>query len=236
MATEEKSHNRFSDMVHEPRQMLLPIQGYEQLPVVSLEEAVKPLRSLVVDIEQMVWIVKANCVQPKDGLSVDESASLMLYTMKWQPEEKSFYVALNSALRVARREALQPWFPYLRLMINALGKLPSIDGCFYRSIKGDLSSLYRPGETFVWWGFSSCTSSMDERFLRTTGSRTVFSIECQSAKNLRSHSFFGDEDEILLFPARQFQVTESLDHGNDLRIVRLKEIQPKFPLMKFPST
>ena len=239
VASVNKHHHRLSDMATEPRQMLLPIQGYEQLAVVSLEEAIKPLRSLIDDIEQMVWIVEQNCRQPKDGLSSDEYACLSLYTMEWQPYEKSFCVALNTALRTTRREEFQPWFSYLRLMINALEKLPSIRGCFYRGIKEDLSAQYRPGETIVWWGFSSCVLSIDtlmnERFLGKSGNRTLFSIECQSAKNLRTHSFYGDEDEILLFPARQFEVINCLDHGNGLKIIQLRETQPKFPLIKFPS-
>ena len=32
-----------SDMVEEPRKMLMPIKGYENVPLVTLEEAVEPL-------------------------------------------------------------------------------------------------------------------------------------------------------------------------------------------------
>ena len=84
-------HNhRFVDIAAEPRRMLLPIQGYENMPLVSLEEAVIPLASLVPDVKQMVWIAKQNCIHPKDGLTPNESASIMLYTMEWEPYEKSF--------------------------------------------------------------------------------------------------------------------------------------------------
>ncbi|CAF3883432.1 unnamed protein product, partial [Rotaria sp. Silwood1] len=43
----------FSDFVSEPKRMLLPIKGFEDKPLVSLEKAVEPLHSLVNDIGQM---------------------------------------------------------------------------------------------------------------------------------------------------------------------------------------
>ena len=219
--------------------MLLPIQGFERMALVSLEEAVIPLVSLIPNVEQMVWVVKQNCTHPKDDLSPDESASIMLYTIEWEPCDRSFYVVLNAALRAANRDELKPWFSYLRLVITALQKLPSTRCTIYRGIKLDLPSEYRRGDTFIWWGFSSCTSSIEtlknERFFGKDGTRTLFSIECNSGKNIKSHSYYAEEDEILILPARQFEVVGCLDQENGLQIVQLKEIQPKFPLIKLPS-
>jgi len=236
----QKFTHRFSDIAAEPQRMLLPIQGFDKMPLVSLEEAVIPLVSFVSDVEQMVWIAKQNCTNPKDGLTSDESASIMLYTMEWEPYEKSFYVIFNTALRAANREELKPWFLYLRLITKALDKLPSTTRSVYRGVKLDLSDQFRLGSTVVWWGFSSCTLSIDtlsnERFLGKSGSRTFFTIECDSGKNIRSHSYYEKEDEVLLLPARQFQVIGSLDQGNGLHIIQLKEMQPKFPLIKLTSS
>jgi hypothetical protein len=234
----QKHTHRFSDIVAEPQRMLLPIQGFEKMPLISLEKAVIPLVSLVPDVEQMVWIAKQNRSHPKDGLTSDESASIMIYTMEWEPYKKSFYVILNTALRAANYEELKPWFSYLRLIINALQKLPATGHILYRGVKTDLTTQYCREDTIVWWGFSSCTLSLEtlknERFLGKSGIRTLFSIECESGKNIRSHSFYADEDEILLLPARQFEVIGCLDQGNGLQIVQLKETQPKFPLIKLP--
>ncbi|CAF4438670.1 unnamed protein product, partial [Rotaria magnacalcarata] len=66
----------------EPRRMLLPIQGFEEMPLVSLEETISPLVLPIPDVEQMVWIAKQNCINPKDDLTIDESACIMLYTME----------------------------------------------------------------------------------------------------------------------------------------------------------
>ncbi|CAF4493086.1 unnamed protein product [Rotaria socialis] len=68
---EQKSSDRFYDMASVPRRILLPIQGFEKMPLVSL----------IPDVEQMVWIAEQNCSKPKDGLTNDAFASIMLYTM-----------------------------------------------------------------------------------------------------------------------------------------------------------
>ena len=95
---------------------------------------------------------------------------------------------------------------------------------------------YPKGATLIWWGFSSCTSTMDvlenEQFLGSTGTRTLFTIECTSGINIREHSFFKKEDEILLPPGRQFTVVSCLNQSGGLHMIQLKEIQPPYPFLK----
>ncbi len=45
---------RMSDFASEPKRMLSPIKGYEKQLLVSLKQAVKPLISLIPDVEEMV--------------------------------------------------------------------------------------------------------------------------------------------------------------------------------------
>lgn len=235
---DESNHAlRFSDFTKQPRRMLPPIQGYENMPLVSLEEAVKPLIPLVPEVERMAWTVKQNSFENEHALTDDECASILLYTMEWEPREKSFYNILNNTLQAANRNLLKPWFLYLRLIMTSLTKLPSDSSrcVVYRGVKLDLSAQYSKGSTVTWWGFSSCTTSIEvlsnEQFLGRNGTRTLFNIDCHSAKSIKSLSFYPEEDEILLPPARQFQVMGSLDQGNGLHIIQLKEIQPKYPLI-----
>jgi hypothetical protein len=234
---ESKHILRFSDFTAEPRRMLPPIQGYENMPLVSLEEAVDPLISLVPDVERMAWTVKQSQFEGEHNLTNDEEASILLYTMEWEPREKSFYIILNKTLQAANRQLLRPWFLYLRLVMTALAKIPSDSNrlIVYRGVKLDLSAQYPKGSTVTWWGFSSCTTSVEvlsnERFLGTSGTRTLFNIECHSAKSIKQYSFYPEEEEVLLPPARQFEVKGCLNQGNGLHIIQLKEIQPKFPLI-----
>ena len=72
----------------------------------------------------------------------------------------------------------------------------------------------------------------NEQFLGSTGTRTFFTIECTSGKDIRQHSYFQSEDEILLPPGRQFQVVSSLNQSGGLYMIQLKEIEPPFPLLE----
>ncbi|CAF4542814.1 unnamed protein product [Rotaria sp. Silwood2] len=215
---------------------MMPIRGYENMPLVSLEEAVQPLVPILQDVQQMVYIVKQKCKNPSDGLTPDESASIMLYTMEWTPHDDSLYFALNNTLRSEDgQQKLEPWHLYLRLFLNALFRLPPHRTTAYRGVKLDLSEQYIKGKTFVWWGFSSCTTSSNvlqsDGFVGTTGTRTVFVIKCESARNIHKHSFYPSDDEILLMAATQFKVVGHLDKG-DLHIVQLEETCPSFPILR----
>jgi len=226
---ESKAMIRLSDSISELQQILPPIEGYEHEPLVSLEQAVKPLALFVPNVDQMVWTVKKQCQQPEDHLSQDESASIMLYTL-----ESSFYSTLNTTLRDKNRQNLKPWFLYLRLIISALSKLPSTSSrTIYRGVKEDMNQEFLEGKTFIWWGFSSCTSSIQtiKQFLGQYGHRMMFIIDCDSAKNIGRHSFYQTKNDILLYPARQFKVMSSFSLENELRIIHLKEIQPTPPLI-----
>jgi len=236
-STVEKSSGlRFADIGVLPKRMLAPIEGYENVPLVSLEEAVKSLIDIVPKVERNVFIVKQNCDEPEDGLSTDESASIMLYTYESMPREHSLYVILNETLRSEQRQKLIPWFPYLRLVLTALARLPSERRFINRGVKEDLRVQYPKGKTFIWWGFSSCTSSIkvleNEQFFGKSSTRTLFQIDCHTGKNIKNHSFIPSEDEILLLPARQFVVKACLDSGNGLHIIQLEERDPPYPLLE----
>jgi hypothetical protein len=67
--------------------------------------------------------------------------------------------------------------------------------------------------------------------LGKTGARTIFNIQCESARDIRNHSYYQVEDEVLLFAATQFEVISCLDQG-DLHIIQLKETRPPHPLLQ----
>lgn len=234
MAKQSTNAMRFTDVVHSPR-MLAPIEGYEKIPLVSLTEAVIPLVAFVPNVQRNVYIVTKNCKEPKDGLTCDQSAAIMLYTFESTPKSDSLYFILNQTLRSESREKLKPWFLYLRLILTALYRLPSKSCSAFRGITADLRSMYPKGTNMVWWGFSSCTASVEvleqEAFLGKTGARTLFQIECLTAKDIKNHSFIQHEDEILLLPGRNFIVKSCLNVGNEIHIIQLKEIIPQFLLL-----
>ncbi|CAM4989079.1 unnamed protein product, partial [Rotaria socialis] len=173
---------RFSDVVQESLKILAPIDGYSKVPLVSLEEAVKPLVPILSDVQAHAYVAKLKCKKPADNLTQDESASIMLYTMGWEPLDECLYVVLNDTLRAENRQQRLPfWYLYLRLFLNALFRLPLVPAMAYRGVRLDISNRYIKGESIVWWGFSSCTTSVDvldsEIFLGKTGRRTMFTLQ-----------------------------------------------------------
>jgi hypothetical protein len=226
---------RITDIVQEPLQFRTPIGGYENVPLVSLEEAVKPLVDILPTVQSHAYMAKQICQNPADELTQDESASIMLYTMGWEPLHECLHFVLNNTLRSSNRgQQLKPWHLYLRLFLNALYRLPPLRKTVYRGIKLDMSKEYTPGKTIIWWGFSSCTTAVDtlkeDSFLGQQGHRTMFTIECETVRDIHKHACYS-ENEVLFLAASQFKVTSCLDQG-ELRIIQLKETPSPFPLLQ----
>ena len=91
----------------------------------------------------MISIVKGCCTALEDGLTIDESASIALYTMDWQPNYKSCHFILNATLKASDPILLKPWFLYLKLIMTALPKILSElpPRKLFRGVRSDLSAL-----------------------------------------------------------------------------------------------
>lgn len=226
--------HRYVDAAEEPTEMLPPIEGYEKKPLVSLEEAVRDLKSLVNDLERKVWVVNRKASKPADALTSDEAAAILLYTMEWSDANESLYIKLNQMLRSEIRNHLKPWFSYLKLLLTALYKLPSIKDTVWRGVRGNVSEQYQ--KDCIWWGFSSCTETMEvlERFIGREGLRTIFMVECINGKRIQNHSFYENENEILLTPGTYLHVVDKWSPSEGLHMVRLRETTPPHPLIASP--
>ncbi|CAF3670414.1 unnamed protein product [Rotaria socialis] len=95
--TDEKQHTqRFSDIAGERCRMLMPIEGYQTKPIVSLEEAVEPILEHVPDVKRKVYVAKKKCAELSPGkLSIDETASITLYSMEWEPQDECLYYVVS---------------------------------------------------------------------------------------------------------------------------------------------
>jgi hypothetical protein len=226
---------RFTDVHNEPvAQERIPIKGYEDAPTVSLEDALKPVAKSFNRIEKKVSKAKKNCQRPREGLSQEESAAIRLYTMQFKGGP-SFYKVLNENLRAENRQDLEPWFMFLKLFLTALCKLPSHEGKVWRGVpRVDLSPQYPKKKKFFWWAINSCTTDSkvleSDKFLGKTGTRTLFSIDCQNGKSVVRHSHFKDkEEEIILMPGSYFKVMGLSNLGEGLQLIDIKESVPPFP-------
>lgn len=226
--------DRFIDADKEPIKTLTPIEGYEKKPLVSLEDAVAEIEPSIHNLKTMVWTAKRNSRNPLDGLTPDESASIHMYTLEWPDEHSSLFSLLNEKLRSEKRNELQSWHLYLKLFLTALHKLPSLKKTIWRGIRGNVIDYYQ--DDFIWWGVSSCTETMKvmEKFVGRSGVRTLFMIECINGKAIKSHSFYKDENEILLMPGTYLRVMDKWSPANDLYIIHLREEAPPCRLIASP--
>ncbi|CAF2527878.1 unnamed protein product [Rotaria sp. Silwood2] len=190
----------------------------------SLEEALKPVDHFIEDLPGYAAIVKKDCTNPEDGLTQDESASIMIFGMECG--ETSLYRIFNTALRSENTDKIKPWFSYLKLFMTALHKLPSFQGVVWRGLQIDLSMEYTKGQRHTWWTVSSttCDASILGNLMHQSDKRTVLTIECRNGKFSKNHSMYPQEEEVLLMPGFHFEVTSVLKAAPDMHIIPLKEI------------
>ncbi|CAM4839313.1 unnamed protein product [Rotaria magnacalcarata] len=236
---EKNIHRRYWDIGTLPTQVLLPVTGYNDSPLVSLHQAMEPVREFLDDIDVKIAVAKANTQRHLGILSSDEAAAIQLYTMESMPLERCVYFILNKTLRTANRRGLVPWFPYLKLLLTALWKLPSVRSIVWRGIRNvNLSDEYVEGNHYTWWNLSSCTDTLTvmetPQFLGNTGLRTLFSVECENGKDIKDYSYVSNEKEILLPPGTYFKVCGKLNPTPDLFIIHVKEVKPPYELIVPP--
>ena len=239
VASASPSCSRFFDLMHENGDRLSPIKWYQQRTQSSLEKVIvhaQQHKAFNIDarIQNKVSLAKKEHSEEDDinNLTVDESAAIQVYTMESKTEHESLFYVLNSTLRLADRSELIPLLPYFILLIGALEKLPSFRGLVYRGVNGNISSIYEKGKKLTWWGFSSCTRSLEvlskEEFLGKSGQRTLFYIECISGKSIENYSYYSpDDEEVLLLPGTEFLVTDKKRANRSVIIVHLREILTK---------
>jgi len=219
---------------------LSPIVGYANMRLLPLAKACVPLVGIVYNISRFVEIaINETPEVPPDGLTIDESAAIRLYTMQWPNPHPSLYSMVNSTLIMPDRTALKPYFKYLKLFLTALVKLKFVpQQTVWRGITKNLSADYPTGKDVTWWRFSSCTTSMpvleNNVYLGNTGPRTLFSIETINGRSIRAHSHFDTENEVLLLPGTRMIVQSQLNPAPDLHIIHLKQIIPKETLLEPP--
>jgi hypothetical protein len=237
--TEERNlttTNIVDDIIADPG----PVVGYAEEPLLSLSKACVPLTDILHDLGKYVQIALIETPDvPPDGLTVDESAAIRLYTIEWEGPHRSLYAMLNFTLKTADREQLRPYFKYLKLFLTGLVKLPCVPQLtVWRGVTKNLSAEFPPGTPVTWWAFSSTTTEMtvleNNMYLGNTGSRTLFSVEAINGRTIRAHSHFVTEDEILLLPGTRMIVQSQFSPASDLHIIHLKQVIPEEMLLEPP--
>jgi hypothetical protein len=217
-----------------------PVVGYAQEPMLPLAEACAPLADILHDLSFYVKMaLDETPAVPPDGLTINESAAIRLYTIEWTTPHRSLYSMLNRTLKRADREDLRPYFRYMKLFLTALAKLPCVpSSTIWRGVTKNMSAEFPPGTPVTWWAFSSCTTELtvleSNMYLGNTGNRTLFSVEAINGRTVRAHSHFVTEDEILLLPGTHMIVQSLFSPAPDLHIIHLRQIVPEEVLLEPP--
>ena len=219
---------------------LEPIIDYAQEYLLPLSKACSPLVNIIQNIMFYVQLALDRTSEtPPDGLTIDESAAIRLYTMEWEQSDQSLYFILNQTLKSNDRQSLKPFHKYLKLFLTALVKLPCVPPLtIWRGVTKDISQDFHPGKSLIWWSFMSCTTELtvleNNIYLGRNGNRTLFSIESINCRTIRDHSEYKTEDEVLLLPGTQLIVQSQFMPADDLHIIHLKQIRPKDILLEVP--
>jgi len=236
----QESNSPFMNINNSSNLELGPIVGYAQEPLLPLSKACAPLIDIVKNISFYVQIALDNTPElPPDGLTIDESAAIRLYTMEWEESRQSLYSMLNRTLKYSDRKQLKPYFKYMKLFITALVKLPCVPPLtIWRGVTKDISTEFPPGTSVTWWSFLSCTTELtvleNNLYLGQSGNRTLFSIEAINCRTIRAYSEFTTEDEVLLLPGTQMIVQSQFMPASDLHIIHVKQIKPNEMLLEPP--
>ena len=229
-----------TNICNDIRADLGPIVGYASEPLLPLYKACASLTEILHNIPFYVQLaLDKTSEHPPDGLTIDESAAIRLYTIEWRKPHRSLYSMLNYTLKTADRKDLRPYYKYLKLFLTALAKLPCTPpSTIWRGVAMNLSAEFPPGTPVTWWAFSSCTTSLavleNQLYLGNTGNRTLFSVEAINGRAIRQHSHFRTEDEILLLPGTHMVVQSQMSPTSDLHIIHLKQIVPDEMLLESP--
>jgi len=147
---------------------------------------------------------------PTKAMEAHLYGAIMLYT------SNAIYKQLNAALRSEDRNKIKKYKPYLRLLFEALNRLPQQKRTLWRGIGVDLYDQYAKGSTITWWGVSSCTSDMQvaKNFMKGCGSScTLLTVKTKTAADISAITFYGNEKESLLAPGTQLKVVDATRKG-----------------------
>jgi hypothetical protein len=207
--------------------LVLPaITGVFDTPLMEFRDAVGPVAELLRGLDRHVELShefgKRRADETAGGLSADAIAALHLYTC-----ESAFYREINAILRSPDRSRLSPYLPYLRLLFAAVSQLPARSEPLWRGVALDLRSQYPVGKTVTWWGVSSCTPKLGvaQAFLGSRGKRTLFQVLPLRATGIQNFSAFTGEEEYILLPGTQLQVTDVKAERGGLCTVTLSELE-----------
>jgi hypothetical protein len=195
------------DAIHD-EENASPIYGYQNQQIMTLEKAVQSIANEIPNVSDYVRQAKSGLKgRGTNMLTEDESAAIYLYTMPTY-----IFSTLNRHLGAMDKNAVKPWFPYLKLFITALNKLPSFKGTVWRGIPDSAKFNYAEYACQTWWTVTSASKNLKavKPYLDEVGS--LYAIETINGKDISQYSAIPDEQEVILMPGtRVYLKSEPLE-------------------------
>lgn len=205
-------------------------------PPPSFLDSMKPViaAGLFPHLERMAKVIHSRAKSSKehgslkgDHLCIERIAAIMLYS----GEPPKIYDDMNRKCYNKDRSQILPYKEYMLLLLASLKDVkPYGEAQVYRGVTLDLRQEYPKGRTFTWYGFASCTKSIEvlssPLFCGTTGPRTIFMITLTQgqAREITRYSLHASEDEVLLPPGSTFTVKGVFSPAEDLTLVQVEEV------------
>ena len=214
------------------------LTGLADKPIVSLDTSMTALpaheSTVLKSFARSSMLAAKHKAKSHPKMTVDQIAAIHLYT-----QGTVLYGRVNAFLRARDRAGIRPYLPFIKLLLSALHTLPLETRVVWRGIpKHELEKfLQLKGNTIVWWGFSSCTKSVEqtEKFLTKFGTQTdhqkctLFNVECRSCVDITALSAYPEEEEVLLMPGTVMKVVGALKMTS---VVHLRESEEE-PLIDY---
>jgi hypothetical protein len=213
-------NDRYVSSTYSECQEINPIFGYEDSPLLPLEETLEPIVPVISHVMDYVKTATKNYSRHSNLLTPDESAAIYLYSMS-----SPIFSELNKALRAENRHELKRWFAFLKLFITALEKLPSIGETIWRGINCDATLSFVDDDVHIWWSVNSCSKAPNivQPFLGDNG--TLFAINAVNGKYISEFCANPDEQEVVLMPgSRVRRRYESLNLLDRIFVLHLEEV------------
>ena len=246
------------DAAEESRTHLPPFMGLRETPYVNLRVAIEHAVANCAKLKERIAAagltnldlnVKSAIYAAEDLLKsegrptepdVSAIAAVHLYT-----QESPLYCCMNNALREKQRDAVKPFYLFLKLLCFALSRAPRRENvCILRGVQLSLHREFDDERTITWWALSSCTKNLPtvKKFTGPDGPRTIFHVETDYAFDVSCWTACPEEEEFLLPCGVELKVLSKVDMGNDLWMIHLKQIGPPLlfdlagtPLLIAPS-
>ena len=234
--------NRFIDFKYETKPFPVDVNTQTNQSL-SLDEALEPILSQFDQLKPFIEKAKKLHRRPAEGnLTEHESAAIYLYTDNC--EGQSLHNALNLALQSGSEESIKPWLKFMKLLYDALEKLPSVKCTVWRGLPTNLIKRLNENNEVVCWGFTSCSTSVD--IIKSISEQNVVlcSIEPLNGKNIHEYSALEGDHETLFLPNTRLLVKrKGLNAGPDTPRLSFEEIsniieEPTSPMdvpMESPS-